>query len=169
MKKLLDLFKNENIEQKVANVLFEKNLTISTAESCTGGLVSSKLTDISGSSAFVKSNFVTYANEAKHEILGVSNEILEKYGAVSEQCAFAMAEGLMNKTHCDIALCTTGIAGPTGAEKGKPVGTMFVAAKNKYATEIKRIQLSPKYSRKKMKEVFSQKALEFVLEFINKN
>ncbi len=169
MKKLLDFFKNENIEQKVANVLFEKNLTISTAESCTGGLVSSKLTDISGSSSYIKENFVTYANEAKMEILGVTEATLNTYGAVSEQCAKEMAEGLFNKTGCDITLCTTGIAGPTGAEKGKPVGTMFVAAKNKYATEIKRIQLSPKYSRKKMKEVFSQKALEFVLDFINNN
>ena len=94
MKKLLDLFKSENIEQKVANVLFEKNLTISTAESCTGGLVSSKLTDISGSSSYIKENFVTYANEAKMEILGVTETTLNTYGAVSEQCAKEMAEGL---------------------------------------------------------------------------
>ena len=79
------------LEQELAQLLTEKKLTIATAESCTGGLVSSKLTDVSGSSEFVKLNFVTYSNEAKHEILGVSNEILEKYGAVSEECAEAMA------------------------------------------------------------------------------
>ena len=101
----------DNLE-KLAKILIEKNLVISTAESCTGGLVSSMLTDISGSSAYTKLNFVTYSNEAKHKILGVSSETLEIFGAVSEECAKEMAEGLMNKTNCDIALCTTGIAGP---------------------------------------------------------
>ena len=74
------------IEQKIGEYLIKNNLTISTAESCTGGLVSSKLTDVSGSSAYIKLNFVTYANEAKIKVLGVKKETLEKYGAVSEEC-----------------------------------------------------------------------------------
>ena len=81
------------IEEKIAKILIDKNLTIATTESCTGGLLSSKLTDVSGSSAFVHLNFVTYSNEAKHKILGVSNETLEKFGAVSKECSIEMAKG----------------------------------------------------------------------------
>ncbi|MDE6139273.1 MAG: CinA family protein, partial [Candidatus Gastranaerophilales bacterium] len=80
-------------EEKLGKFLLDNKLTIATAESCTGGLLSSKLTDISGSSAFIHLNFVTYANEAKHKILGVSWDILNNFGAVSEECAQAMAEG----------------------------------------------------------------------------
>ena len=110
------------LEEELGKYLIENNLTIATAESCTGGLLSSRLTDVSGSSEYVKLNFVTYANEAKHKILGVSWDILNNYGAVSEECAEAMANGLYAVTNCDIALCTTGIAGPTGGTKEKPVG-----------------------------------------------
>ena len=111
-----------NIEEKIAKILIDKNLTIATTESCTGGLLSSKLTDVSGSSAFVHLNFVTYSNEAKHKILGVSDETLEKFGAVSEECSIEMAKGLHNVTHADICVSTTGIAGPTGGTAEKPVG-----------------------------------------------
>ena len=116
-------------EEILGRLLIEKHLTIATAESCTGGLLSSKLTDISGSSDYIKLNFVTYANDAKNEILGVSWDILNSYGAVSEQCAQSMADGLQAKTNCDIALCTTGIAGPTGGTKEKPVGLVYISAK----------------------------------------
>lgn len=112
---------------KLARILKENKLVIATAESCTGGLLSSRLTDVSGSSDFVKLNFVTYANEAKEEILNVPHEILESYGAVSSQCAEAMAKGLRKRTGCDIALCTTGIAGPAGGSREKPVGLMYVS------------------------------------------
>ena len=116
-------------EEELGKILTENKLTISTAESCTGGLISSKLTDISGSSEYVKLNFVTYANEVKHSVLGVDWEILNTYGAVSEQCAYAMAEGLNKITNCDVALCTTGIAGPTGGTKEKPVGLVYISIK----------------------------------------
>ena len=101
------------LEEQLGKYLIDNKLTIATAESCTGGLVSSRLTDVSGSSEYIKLNFVTYANEAKHKILGVSWDILDNFGAVSEECAEAMANGLYQATNCDIALCTTGIAGPT--------------------------------------------------------
>ena len=84
--------------EKLAKILFEKNLKISTAESCTGGLLSSKLTDISGSSDYVTLNVVTYSNEAKNNLLGVDWDILNTYGAVSKECAFAMANGLYKLT-----------------------------------------------------------------------
>ena len=152
--------------KKLAKILKENKLTISTAESCTGGLLSSRLTDVSGSSDFVKQNFVTYANEAKEEILGVPSEVLENYGAVSAQCAEAMAKGLRKRTGCDITLCTTGIAGPTGGSKDKPVGLMFVSAFYKDRMLIKEIRLLPKLPRKFMKYFFTQKAIDAALEVL---
>ena len=131
------------LEEELGQLLIEKHLTIATAESCTGGLVSSKLTDISGSSEYVKLNFVTYANEAKHDILGVSWDILNNFGAVSEECAHAMADGLQKITNCDIALCTTGIAGPTGGTNEKPVGLIYISVKYKNIVTVKEIKLSP--------------------------
>lgn len=155
--------------QKLAKLLLEKKLIISTAESCTGGLVSSILTDISGSSAYTKLNFVTYANEAKHEILGVSNEILEINGAVSEECAKEMAEGLMRKTGCDIALCTTGIAGPTGGTAEKPVGLCYISCKYKDKIYVKKILLNPDLQRCEMKHQFAEHAIKLAWNVLSGN
>ncbi len=152
---------------KLAKFLKANKLTIATAESCTGGLLSSRLTDISGSSDFVKLNFVTYAYEAKEEALGVSHELLVKYSAVSYECAKAMAEGLQNRTNCDIALCTTGIAGPTGGSKEKPVGTIYISALYKGKLLVKKYNLPPKLPRKLMKFMFTQKAIDTALEVIS--
>ena len=154
------------IEEKIAKILIDKNLTIATTESCTGGLLSSKLTDVSGSSAFVHLNFVTYSNEAKHKILGVSNEILEKFGAVSEECSIEMAKGLHNVTHADICVSTTGIAGPTGGTAEKPVGLMYSTIYSKNKTESFKVLLSPDLERIKMKEAFAQAVLEKVYSFL---
>lgn len=156
-------------EERLGKYLIENKLTIATAESCTGGLLSSKLTDVSGSSAYIKLNFVTYANEAKNEILGVSWDILNNYGAVSEQCAQAMAEGLQNRTNCDIALCTTGIAGPTGGSAEKPVGLVYISLKYKGITTIKEVRLSPNLSRTKMKEEFVKHALNLANSMLEDN
>ena len=153
-------------EELLGKFLIENKLTIATAESCTGGLLSSKLTDVSGSSEYIKLNFVTYANEAKHEILGVSWDILNNYGAVSEECAHAMAEGLQNATGCDIALCTTGIAGPTGGTKEKPVGLIYIGLKYNNITTVKEVKLSPNIERVQMKEEFANQALKFALDIL---
>ena len=155
-----------NIEEKIARILIDKNLTIATTESCTGGLLSSKLTDVSGSSAFVHLNFVTYSNEAKHKILGVSTETLEKFGAVSEQCSIEMAKGLHNVTHADICVSTTGIAGPTGGTAEKPVGLMYSTIYTKNKMESFKVLLSPDLERIKMKEAFAQAVLEKVYSFL---
>ncbi len=159
-------FFRKNPENIIGEYLTNHHLTISTAESCTGGLVSSRLTDVAGSSNYIRENYVTYANEAKSKLLGVSEDTLKKYGAVSEQCAREMASGLLERTGSDFVLCTTGIAGPGGGTKDKPVGTMYVAAKNKYTTKIKKININQKYNRKKMKYIFSQKALEVMIELL---
>ena len=158
---------NTKTEQSVAKILLRNSMTISVAESCTGGLISSRLTDIAGSSVYIKENYVTYANEAKMKLLNVSEQTLSKHGAVSEECAKEMAEGLFEKTNCDVALVTTGIAGPAGASKNKNVGLLYVAIKNKCSTKIKKFELNPNYKRKTMKFMFSQKALEFLIEFLN--
>ena len=154
-------------EQAIVRILLKNSMTISVAESCTGGLISSRLTDIAGSSAYIKENYVTYANEAKMKLLNVSEQTLSKHGAVSDQCAKEMAEGLFEKTNCDVALVTTGIAGPAGASKNKNVGLLYVAIKNKCSIKIKKFELNPSYKRKTMKFMFSQKALEFLIEFLN--
>ena len=101
---------------------------IATAESCTGGLVAAALTAIPGSSRVVERGFVTYANEAKFEMLGVPESLVESHGAVSEQVARAMAEGAITHSHAVAALAITGIAGPDGGSAAKPVGTVHVAA-----------------------------------------
>ena len=105
-----------------------RGLKIATAESCTGGLVAAALTEIPGSSDVVDRGFVTYSNEAKHEMLGVPLATLKKYGAVSRQTAEAMARGALKNSDADLAVSITGIAGPGGAMPGKPVGLVHFAA-----------------------------------------
>ena len=156
-------------EEELGQILKDKKLTISTAESCTGGLVSSRLTDISGSSEYVKLNFVTYANEAKNSVLGVSWDILNNYGAVSEQCAKAMADGLQNVTGCDVALCTTGIAGPTGGTSDKPVGLMYTSVKYNDIVTVKEIRLPESTPRVEMKQKFADEALKLALATVKEN
>ena len=151
---------------KLAKFLRENHLTIATAESCTGGLLSSRLTDVSGSSEFVKLNFVTYSYESKEEVLNVSHETLLQYSAVSYECAKEMAEGLHKRTNCDLALCTTGIAGPTGGSKKKPVGTVFISALFQDKLLVREFHLPSKLPRKLMKYMFTQKAIETPLELI---
>lgn len=153
-------------EQSIARIMFENSLTISVAESCTGGLVSSRLLDIPNSSNYIKENYVTYSNEAKKKLLEVTEQTLEQHGAVSEECALEMAEGLFKRTESDISLTTTGLAGPGGATANKNIGLLYVAIKNKSITKVKKFELSPHYKRKTMKFLFSQKALEFLIEFL---
>ncbi len=133
--------------------------TISTAESCTGGLLSSKLTDISGSSAYTTLNLVTYALEAKRKMLGVTVDDSE---VVSEKCAYQMAKGLYELTHSDICISTTGNAGPTG----EPVGLMYSTIFSKEKSQTYKIQLDPKTPRVLMKEKFVQEVLNNLLEFL---
>ncbi len=156
-------------EEEIGLYLKENNLTIATAESCTGGLISSLLTDISGSSDYVKLNFVTYSNEAKNRILNVSWDILDNFGAVSEECAHAMAQGLHDTTNCDMALCTTGIAGPTGGTIEKPVGLMYIGIFYNGIVSTKKIRLNSDITRIEMKKKFADLALEYALSILKNN
>lgn len=162
-----NLHKNSTrTEETLGRLLKEKSLTISTAESCTGGLVASRITDISGSSEYFKEAYVTYANEIKHKNLGVTTETLEKFGAVSSECAFEMAQGLAKRTDCDVAICTTGIAGPTGGSKNKPVGLVYIAVKFHDKIIIREFKLNPKLDRRIMKYNFSELALKTAIELL---
>ena len=100
---------------------------VALAESCTGGLVAAALTEVAGSSAVLDRSFVTYSNEAKHELLGVSMDIIETFGAVSIACAWAMAQGALKRSKADVAVAISGIAGPDGGSESKPVGTVVFA------------------------------------------
>ncbi|OPZ83516.1 MAG: Nicotinamide-nucleotide amidohydrolase PncC [bacterium ADurb.Bin425] len=111
----------------MANLLVSSGKTISLAESCTGGLITERLTDLPGSSRFMHSAVVAYSNEAKEKFLGVDEHLINKYGAVSEEVAVAMAKGILTATESDLALAVTGIAGPGGGSEDKPVGLVYVA------------------------------------------
>ena len=151
------------IEEKIGRILRAKGKKLSMAESCTGGLVSSRLTDVAGSSDYITLNFVTYAYEAKEHILGVKHETLMKFGAVSEECVIEMARGTLKATGSDVVLCTSGVAGP-GASENKPAGTLWISVAIGENIYTKRLQLSPDTPRVEMKQKFAQAALEFLYE-----
>ncbi|HNQ62654.1 MAG TPA: CinA family protein [Syntrophorhabdaceae bacterium] len=119
-------------------MLKERGLKIAVAESCTGGLISSRITDISGASDYFEAGITTYSNESKIRLLNVPEDIIDRYGAVSEETAKAMAEGVKKTVHADIGVSVTGIAGPTGGTEGKPVGTVFIGLATKKATYVRK-------------------------------
>lgn len=155
------------MKHKIAEILIKKGLTIATTESCTGGLLSSNLTDVSGSSAFIHLNLVTYANEAKHKMLGVKSDTLENFGAVSEECALEMAEGLHKLTGADICVSTTGIAGPTGGSENKPVGLMYSAIHAFGRTEVYKILMPSDLDRVLMKQKFTEAVLKNIYSLLS--
>ena len=159
--------RNLKLEKNIAEILKEHSLVISVAETCTGGLLSSRLTDISGSTEYIRANFVTYSNESKMALLDVKDETLRVYGAVSEQCAREMSEGLYRKTKADIAISTTGLAGPTGATETKPIGLMYVGITNRYKSVVQQFKLNPKFDRIRMKQEFTQCALQMLLDSLS--
>ena len=130
--------RNEEIVLK----LVENNITISTAESCTGGSLGKIITSISGVSSIYGYGFITYANEAKEKILGVKHETLESYGAVSPETALEMAIGAKKVSGSDIAVSVTGIAGPGGGTPEKPVGLVYIAIADKDGAEYRKLNLS---------------------------
>jgi len=111
----------------LAAQLLQRGWLLSTAESCTGGMIAAHCTDLAGSSQWFERGFVSYSNDAKHEMLGVSTALIDKHGAVSEAVAQAMVLGALNRSKAQVALAVTGIAGPGGGSKSKPVGTVCFA------------------------------------------
>ncbi len=131
-----------NLETAVLALLKENGMTLGTAESCTGGLIAKRLTDIPGSSAAFKGAVVSYCNEVKAAALGVPEELLERYGAVSEPVARAMAEGARKALRCDLALAATGVAGPGSDERGAPAGLVYLALAAPDRTFVRTMTLS---------------------------
>lgn len=133
-----------DLAKEIVDALTERKQTVATAESCTGGMVSMTITAVSGSSSVFNYGVTTYANEVKTQELSVPKEILDTKGAVSFETAKAMAEGVMKKANADYGTATTGIAGPTGGTKEKPVGTVYIAVASKTKTEVKLLELGEK-------------------------
>ncbi len=155
---------NRAINEMVLNYALENQKTFSFAESCTGGLVASKMTDLSGSSAVFKGGVVTYSNDAKVELLGVDSKTLEKFGAVSIEVAQEMARGALSKFNTDFAVSLTGIAGPTGGSELKPTGTVVIGFASKHSSGA-RVYLFPG-DRIRRKERFSDMALLQLLDLM---
>ena len=126
------------LAEEVVKLLKDANMTVTTVESCTGGLISAALVDVSGASAVLNQAYVTYANEAKQSLAGVKAETLEEFGAVSEQTAREMAEGGAKAAKAEAALAVTGIAGPDGGTAEKPVGLVYIGCYVKGHTVVEK-------------------------------
>jgi nicotinamide-nucleotide amidase len=148
------------MEQIVGDLLVDRGLRIATAESCTGGLVTSRLTDVPGSSRYVERAVVAYSNDAKIELLGVPADLIEEHGAVSEPVALAMADGIRARARVDVGVGVTGIAGPGGGTPEKPVGTVAIAAMTSSATRSRVFRFIGE--REQVKFQASQAALDMV-------
>ena len=151
---------DELLETVVVRLLTERRQTLALAESCTGGGIAHRLTNVSGASAVLLASLVTYSNAAKGKFLGVPAETLAEHGAVSEATARAMAEGARRETGADFALSVTGIAGPTGGSEAKPVGTVFIALASAQPTLVVK-QFNP-YDRETFKQATANQALEML-------
>ena len=145
------------LEDAVGSLLIKNRKTIATAESCTGGLIGDRLTNISGSSLYYKGGIVAYSNSVKEKTIGVKKETLDSAGSVSEETALEMARGIRNKLNADIGLSTTGIAGPKGGTKEKPVGLVYIAISYYRGEKVYRFVFTP--YRKTNKLMTSQAAL----------
>lgn len=154
--------------ETVVRLLSEKGLLLTTAESCTGGLIAERITDVSGASAVFHCGIVSYANDIKARLLGVSEETLRKYGAVSSQTAREMAEGARRLASADIALSVTGMAGPTSDEAGKPVGLIYIALAARDKTIVKKLENHFSGDvRQKNREAAADAALSLLADYLN--
>jgi len=154
--------KDETLAHAVARLLVDQGKTIATAESCTGGLIAKRLTDVSGSSAYMIQGVVPYANEAKHRLLDVPPDLIEAHGAVSPQVAEAMAANCRRLADTDYALASTGIAGPTGGTPTKPVGLVYIALADTAKTTVKELRLGETLPRQTIRDRTAKIALNLL-------
>jgi nicotinamide-nucleotide amidase len=153
-----------NIETKIVRLLAERKQTLALAESCTGGYLAHRVTNVPGASVVFSVGVVTYSNEAKQQFLGVRAETLQQHGAVSEPVAREMAEGVRRAAHTDYAIAVTGIAGPGGGTADKSVGTVFIAVASARETRVFR-EFNPA-ERLSFKETTSEQALAYLQALI---
>ena len=153
-----------SINEELVKMLADKKMTVSTAESCTGGLIAKLITDVSGSSDIFGYGFVTYANEAKMKLLGVWEEALSQYGAVSEPVAVLMSRGARRVSKSDIAVSVTGIAGPGGGTAEKPVGLVYISLSTPNGTICRKCNFSG--TRDEVRQQTAEFALNLALEYL---
>ncbi|MCE7919009.1 MAG: CinA family protein [Chloroflexi bacterium CFX1] len=152
------------LESRIGDVMNQKRLTLAAAESCTGGLVSSRITDVPGSSAYFLGGVVAYSYEAKASLLGVSWDTLNKYGAVSRETVIEMARGARKLFNADIAVSISGIAGPGGGTDAKPVGTVWVGLSASGGEEARHFVWEG--DRILNKQLSSEAAMQFILDYL---
>ncbi len=152
--------------KKLVKICTEKGLKLATAESCTGGMISELITAISGSSAVFECGVCSYSNRIKHEVLGVSEETLEKFTEYSKECAEEMAKGALKLSGADIAVSTTGVAGPSGGTEENPVGTVYICVCTRQFEVTKKLLFTG--SRQKIRCKASQEALKMLFAAIDK-
>lgn len=151
--------------KQIIDILTERNQTLVTAESCTGGMIASALTDVPGASAAIYGGYVTYANSAKSRMIQVQPRLIRDYGAVSNQVARAMADGARNTARVDFAVAVTGIAGPEGGSEKKPVGLVYVAVSSELATVVIEHRFGD-IGRDGVRKATVEAALELVLQVL---
>ena len=155
------------LEEEVVSLLNQKGLTLTAAESCTGGLIAKRLTDVSGASAVFYGALVTYSNRLKEKWLGVQAETLQKYGAVSAQTAREMALGARKAADADLAVAVTGIAGPNSDDTNKPVGLVFIALADKDSVTVEKYENHfTDNVREQNRTTSAQRALEAVRRYL---
>ena len=155
----------KKLSQKVVKLLFKKKLKISFAESCTGGLLSSSITSINGSSKIFTLGLITYSNQSKINILKVPKKIIMKYGAVSYETCLSMVKNLNKIAKTDFSLSITGVAGPHGGTKEKPIGLVYIGIKKGNKTLVKKFQFKNK-KRSSIQKATVNKALNLILSLI---
>lgn len=153
--------KDEPLEEVVVRLLKQRNQALATAESCTGGLIANKITNVSGASEVFLAGYVAYANAAKSDVLNVDPKLIGKHGAVSKAVARAMAEGARTRAACKYGLATTGVAGPTGGSEEKPIGTVYIALASGDSETVARELMFPT-DRETFKQLAAQAALDLL-------
>ena len=157
-----------NKYKKVIDLLIKSELTVATAESCTGGWIGKTITDISGSSKVFRGGIIAYSNDVKIRLLGVPDAILSRYGAVSEETAVAMASGCLEKIDSDFSIAVTGIAGPGGGTSEKPVGTVHICVMNRNGLMKHRLFLL-NGSRNKIRKQTVDNSMKMLVDLISEN
>jgi len=152
------------LEKLIGDLLRERGWTLSIAESCTGGLVCDRITDVSGSSDYFMGGMVNYSNESKAKHLGISLDYIRKHGAVSPQVAKKMAQGVRKTFNTTFGLSTTGVAGPTGGTRRSPVGRVLIGIASGKRTWVKKLDF--KGNRREIKEKATERSLEFLYEIL---
>ena len=156
-----------NLEEKIVLGLREKRYTITTAESCTGGLLAGRILNVSGASEVYNEGHITYSNEAKERILGVKHETLETYGAVSKETAADMAFGAAKAAHANVGLSTTGIAGPGGGTPEKPVGLIYIGCFYNGIVEVRECRFHG--NREENRNATVEASLQLLFDIMTKN